>query len=116
MKALIALARQVLGPDVVLFTTDGGSTSYMARGSIKGSEVRPSALSSPVRMLAKSCDGGRCRHHCWGRGGDRKGGGEGGRGEERGPHCFFAVLYGIPTAPAVVVVAPARSLLLSMLL
>jgi hypothetical protein len=36
LKSLIDLARVELGDDVVLFTTDGGDTSYMSRGSIKG--------------------------------------------------------------------------------
>ena len=39
MTTLIALARDVLGENIVLFTTDGGDTGYMTRGSIKGSIV-----------------------------------------------------------------------------
>ena len=39
MKYLITLARDALGPDVILFTTDGGDEGYMTRGSIKGDIV-----------------------------------------------------------------------------
>lgn len=39
MEKLVATARGVLGQDVILFTTDGGSTGYMTRGTLKGSAV-----------------------------------------------------------------------------
>lgn len=39
MVHLVALGRQYLGNNVVLYTTDGGSLSYMQRGSLPGSAV-----------------------------------------------------------------------------
>ena len=39
MVKLIASARAALGPSVILMTTDGGSTGYMSRGSIRGPSV-----------------------------------------------------------------------------
>lgn len=39
MVHLIKRARGMLGPRVVLFTTDGASSAYMSRGSINGSSV-----------------------------------------------------------------------------
>eukprot|EP00041_Stephanoeca_diplocostata_P011407 m.188329 g.188329 ORF g.188329 m.188329 type:complete len:797 (-) comp18526_c0_seq2:98-2488(-) len=39
MQTLVATARGALGEDIILFTTDGGSTSYMTRGTIPGSSV-----------------------------------------------------------------------------
>ena len=39
MEHLVAKARQHLGNDVVLYTTDGGSLGYMTRGSLNGSAV-----------------------------------------------------------------------------
>jgi len=39
MENLIQIARTSLGEDLVLFTTDGGDTGYMTRGTLKGSSV-----------------------------------------------------------------------------
>ncbi len=39
MLHLVALARQYLGNDVVLYTTDGGDEAYMSRGTLNGSIV-----------------------------------------------------------------------------
>ena len=39
MLHLISTAREVLGEDVILFTTDGGDEGFMTRGSINGSMV-----------------------------------------------------------------------------
>ena len=39
MLHLIDLAREQLGDEVVLYTTDGGSLYYMQRGSIEGDAV-----------------------------------------------------------------------------
>ncbi len=39
MLHLVALARQHLGNDVVLYTTDGGNEGYMIRGTLNGSIV-----------------------------------------------------------------------------
>ncbi len=44
LKGLIDVARDSLGDDVILFTTDGGDTGYMTRGSIKGGYKGASAL------------------------------------------------------------------------
>jgi beta-galactosidase len=39
MRHLVSLARESLGPNVLLFTTDGGSADYMRRGSLPGDAV-----------------------------------------------------------------------------
>ncbi len=39
MHLLIDTARASLGNDTLLFTTDGGDTSYMTRGSFVGDSV-----------------------------------------------------------------------------
>jgi len=39
LEFLVGLARHHLGQEVVLYTTDGGSVSYMQRGSLNGSAV-----------------------------------------------------------------------------
>jgi len=39
MEHLVSVARQYLGEDVVLYTTDGGDAGYMSRGSLNGSAV-----------------------------------------------------------------------------
>ena len=39
MVHLVKRARAMLGPRVVLFTTDGANSAYMSRGSINGSSV-----------------------------------------------------------------------------
>lgn len=39
MQHLVGLARRYLGSDLILYTTDGGSLSYMTRGSLNGSAV-----------------------------------------------------------------------------
>jgi beta-galactosidase len=39
LHALIATARESLGNSTLLFTTDGGDTGYMTRGSFKGDEI-----------------------------------------------------------------------------
>ena len=39
MNSLIDTARTALGDEVVLFTTDGGNTGYMSRGSFKGDSI-----------------------------------------------------------------------------
>ena len=39
MEHLVAVARQYLGNDLILYTTDGGDVSYMSRGTLNGSAV-----------------------------------------------------------------------------
>ena len=39
MLHLVAVAREHLGYEVVLYTTDGGDYGYMVRGTINGSAV-----------------------------------------------------------------------------
>ncbi|KAA0145568.1 hypothetical protein FNF28_07864 [Cafeteria roenbergensis] len=39
MEYLVKMARQHLGDNIVLYTTDGGSVGYMSRGSLNGSAV-----------------------------------------------------------------------------
>lgn len=39
MQHLVQLAREKLGEDIILYTTDGGDLSYMTRGSLNGSAV-----------------------------------------------------------------------------
>ena len=39
IQKLVASARKMLGSDIILMTTDGGSVGYMTRGSLKGSAV-----------------------------------------------------------------------------
>ena len=39
MEHLVSLARESLGPRVLLYTTDGGSMDYMRRGSLQGGAV-----------------------------------------------------------------------------
>jgi len=39
MEHLVSLGRKHLGDNVILYTTDGGNTGYMSRGTLKGSSV-----------------------------------------------------------------------------